>query len=313
MQEYVEKVFGTRYTVAKVSKMEGGAQKVVYKLDCSNGFSCILYVWDLAMNYFQEEIVNHNIHAESYGSELFESNNRFLTEHAIRTPLLYDMNRDRDRYDFDYALVEYAAGQDAEVYFQHPDNKVQDKVFRQLGEMTHAMHRIQSSTYGKPDQTAPNNKQCHLHQLYNGIKQLSYAAEHVEAIRKNQGKLLDKLYSLESKIVPRNSYGFIHGELGPNHVIVTDQLEPCLIDIEGAEFYDIEHEHSFLEMRFGEHYHYLNHVQLDENRKLFYKFHHHLSLVAGGLKLVHRGFPDQQLAQGIADRHAHCALQFIEA
>ncbi|MEK4516569.1 phosphotransferase [Paenibacillus sp. FSL H8-0122] len=309
----MEKVFGTRYTVAKVSKMEGGAQKVVYKLDFSNGFSCILYVWDLAMNYFQEEIVNHNIHAESYGSELFESNNRFLTEHAIRTPLLYDLNRDRDRYDFDYALVEYAAGQDAEVYFQHPDNKVQNKVFRQLGEMIHAMHRIQSRTYGKPSETTPNNIQCHLHQLYNGIEQLSYAAEHVEAIRKNQGKLLEQLYSLESKIAPRNSYGFIHGELGPNHVIVTDQLEPCLIDIEGAEFYDIEHEHSFLEMRFGEHYRYLNDAPLDENRKRFYKFHHHLSLISGGLKLVHRGFPDQQLARGIADRHTHCALQFIEA
>lgn len=313
MQEYVEKVFGTRYTVVKVSKMEGGAQKVVYKLDCSNGFSCILYVWDLTMNYFQEEIVNHNIHAESYGSELFESNNRFLMEHAIRTPILYDLNRDRDRYDFDYALVEYVAGQDAGGYYKHPDRKVQDKVFQQVGEMIHAMHRIQSRTYGKPNKTTPNNTQCHLHQLYNGIEQLTYAAEHVEAIRKNQGKLLDKLYSLESKIVPRNSYGFIHGELGPNHVIVTDQLEPYLIDIEGAEFYDIEHEHSFLEMRFGEYYRYLNDVQLDENRKLFYKFHHHLSLVAGGLKLVHRGFPDQQLAQGIADRHADCALQFIEA
>ncbi|MEK5032697.1 aminoglycoside phosphotransferase family protein [Paenibacillus sp. FSL R7-0302] len=310
----MEKVLGSSYTVVKVSKMEGGAQKVVYKLDFSNGFSCILYVWDLAMNYFQEEIVNHNIHAESYGSELFESNNRFLTEHAIRTPLLYDLNRDRDRYDFDYALVEYAAGQDAEVYFQHPDNKVQDKVFRQLGEMIHALHRIQSRTYGKPGETTPNNIQCHLHQLYNGIKQLSYAAEHVEAIRKNQGKLLEQLYSLESKIALRNSYGFIHGELGPNHVIVTDQLEPCLIDIEGAEFYDIEHEHSFLEMRFGEHYRrYLNNVQLDENRKRFYKLHHHLSLISGGLKLVHRGFPDQQLARGIADRHTHCALQFIEA
>lgn len=96
-------------------------------------------------------------------------------------------------------------------------------------------------------------------------------------------------------------------------MIVTDQLEPCLIDIEGAEFYDIEHEHSFLEMRFGEYYRYLNDVPLDENRKLFYKFHHHLSLISGGLKLVHRGFPDQQLAQGIADHHTDCALQFIEA
>lgn len=315
LQEYVKKVFGNSYLVTKVSKLEGGAQKVVYKLDCTGGFSCILYVWDLTMNYFQEEIVNAEINAQSYGSGLFEVNNRYLIEHSIRTPLLYDMNRSQEQYSFDYALVEYIPGEAAEAYFGHPDSKAKDLIFEQIGEMIRTMHEGESGAYGKPDQAhaALNQKPCHLNQLYNGIAQLSYAAEHHEVIRKHQEKLLGKLHELEARITPRRRYGFIHGELGPNHIMVTGkELEPCLIDIEGAEFYDIEHEHSFLEMRFGGFYRYLKNEQLDEDRMRFYKFHHHLSLVSGGLKLLQRGFPDQQLARGILDCHTEYALQYIE-
>ncbi|WP_238649844.1 phosphotransferase family protein [Paenibacillus piscarius] len=315
LQEYAKQVFGNSYSVTKVSKMEGGAQKVVYKLDCTGGFSCILYVWDLAMNYFREEIVTDQVHAQSYGSEYFELNNRYLIEHSIRTPLLYDMNRSRDQYDFDYALVEYIPGKAAEAYFEHPDPRVKEHIFQQIGELIRTMHRGESGTYGKPGQglAASSQRPCHLNQLNNGIAQLSYAAEHHEVIRKNQGKLLDKLYELESRITPRRRYGFIHGELGPNHIMVTEeQLEPCLIDIEGSEFYDIEYEHSFLELRFGGFYRYLKNDRLDENRLRFYKFHHHLSLISGGLKLLQRGFPDQQLARAILDCHTEYALQYIE-
>ncbi|WP_307606950.1 phosphotransferase [Paenibacillus sp. V4I9] len=306
------KVFGTGYLVASVSKMHGGAQKVVYKIDCSNGFSCVLYVWDLTMNYFQEEIANKDINEQSYGSDLFELNNKYLTHHGIQTPFLYDLNKERNRYPFDYALVEYLDGHKAEVYFNHSDSRVQDKVFQRLGDMLTGMHTNKRHTYGKPNHSGINTENCHHLQMENAKVQLSYASQHIESIRSNQSKLLDTLYQLESRIKPRTQYGFIHGELGPDHVLVNDKLEPFLIDIEGAMFFDIEHEHSFLELRFGDFYRYLKNDTLDPNRMLFYRFHHHLSLTSGGLKLLHRGFPDQQFAKGLADHHSQCALRFIE-
>lgn len=55
LQKYMSKVFGSSYLVSSVSRMQGGAQKVVYKVDCANGFSCVLYVWDLAMNFFNKK------------------------------------------------------------------------------------------------------------------------------------------------------------------------------------------------------------------------------------------------------------------
>lgn len=311
LQEYVAKVLGTGYGVANVAKMHGGAQKGVYKIDFTNGFSCILYVWDLTMNYFQEEITKEGIHAQSFGGDLFEINNRYLTENGIRTPVLYDLNKEKSRYTFDYALVEYVHGPKAEVYLQESDPKVQDEVLERIGAMLTGMHANERHIYGKPNQIENKIGSCHLLQLENAMVQLEYASRHDERIRANQSKLLEKLHELESRIEARSRYGFIHGELGPDHILINDNLEPCLIDIEGAEFFDIEHEHSFLELRFGDFYRYLKNNNLDANRMLFYRLHHHLSLTSGGLKLLHRKFPDPQFARGLAEYHSRLALQFI--
>ncbi|PEJ05574.1 phosphotransferase [Bacillus wiedmannii] len=308
----MQKVFGTSYLVSNVKKMHGGAQKVVYKIDCSNGFSSVLYVWDLNMNYFQEEIANGDIHEQSYSSDLFELNNKYLMQQGIQTPILYDLNKERNRYPYDYALVEYVNGQKAEVYFQNSDSYVKDKVFQRLGDMLTSMHANERNTHGKVNQSGINTKKCHHLQMKHAKKDLDYASQHIDSIKASHSKLLDTLYELESKIEPRNRYGFIHGELGPDHVLINDKLEPYLIDIEGAKFFDIEHEHSFLQFRFGDYYRYLKNDTLDPNRMLFYRLHHHISLTSGGLRLLHRGFPNQQFAKDLTDYHSHCTLRFIE-
>jgi hypothetical protein len=46
----------------------------------------------------------------------------------------------------------------------------------------------------------------------------------------------------------------LHGELGPDHVLIDDRGQPALIDIEGLMFFDIEWEHAYLQLRFGDHY-----------------------------------------------------------
>ncbi|MEU0751347.1 hypothetical protein ABZ476_33950, partial [Streptomyces albogriseolus] len=41
-------------------------------------------------------------------------------------------------------------------------------------------------------------------------------------------------------MAPRTEHGLIHGELGPDHVLVDASGHPVLIDIEGAMFFDVE-------------------------------------------------------------------------
>ncbi|QGR00111.1 aminoglycoside phosphotransferase family protein [Paenibacillus psychroresistens] len=305
------KVFGTGYVVADVRKMQGGAQKVVYKIDCSNGFTCVMYVWDLTMNYFQEEIEQQDLNRRSYGADLFEMNNKYLTQQGIKTPALYDLNQERARYPFDYGLVEYIDGLKAEVYFDHSDPRVQDKVFQRVGDMVAGMHSNIRNTFGPFNTSEILTGNCHQGQVEKAISDLAYASLHIDNIGSHQSKLLDRLYELEAKIESRSRYGYIHGELGPDHILVNHDLEPYLIDIEGAEFYDIEYEHTFLELRFGNYYRYLKNDKLDPNRMLFYRYYHHISLTAGGLKLEHRGFYDQAFAMGLAAQHSKRALQFI--
>jgi hypothetical protein len=80
---------------------------------------------------------------------------------------------------------------------------------------------------------------------------------------------------------PRTDHRLIHGELGPDHVLVDGDGQPVLIDIEGLMFFDLEWEHVFLELRFGEHYRALRPGGLDEGRRRFYRLAMHLSLIAG--------------------------------
>jgi hypothetical protein len=88
-------------------------------------------------------------------------------------------------------------------------------------------------------------------------------------------------------------HGLIHGELGPDHVLVDDQGAAVLIDIEGLMFFDIEWEHAFLEFRFGPHYQALRRPGLDADRLALYRLALRLSLVAGPLRLLDGDLPDR--------------------
>jgi hypothetical protein len=43
---------------------------------------------------------------------------------------------------------------------------------------------------------------------------------------------------LASAVPPRAQYGLIHGELGPDHVLIDRRRHPVIIDIEGVMFFD---------------------------------------------------------------------------
>src|SRR5690606_22537155 len=242
LQSYVKMVFGTGFTVSNVTQMHGGAQKVVYKIDFDNGYTCVLYAWDLALNYFKKEIENEDLHSRSYGGDLFEQNNKLLTEIGIPTPALYDLNRERSRYPFDYALVEYVEGKKLDAYINQTDKEANYELFQQVGNMVGKMHANERDIFGKVNEIRNDIKQCHELQMQKSKADLRYISQYIDNFKINHNKLLEKLQELESRITYRNRYGFTHGELGPDHFIVNNKLVPYVIDIEGAEFFDIEYE-----------------------------------------------------------------------
>ncbi|WP_242454634.1 hypothetical protein [Bailinhaonella thermotolerans] len=112
-------------------------------------------------------------------------------------------------------------------------------------------------------------------------------------------------------MTPREEYGLIHGELGPDHVLVDGDGHAVLIDIEGLMYFDVEWEHVFLRLRFGERYAALSQPGLDPQRLDLFMLAMRLSLVAGPLRLLDGDFPDRSFMQSIAEHNTEQALALL--
>jgi hypothetical protein len=66
-------------------------------------------------------------------------------------------------------------------------------------------------------------------------------------------------------------------------------------------YFDVEWEHVFLRLRFGEHYRWLAGEGMDEHRMRFYALAMHVSLIAGPLRLLDGDYPDRAPMLAIAE------------
>jgi hypothetical protein len=156
------------------------------------------------------------------------------------------------------------------------------------------MHSHTSVEFGFPTPSGPAGfagQTAAEFVLERGRRALAEAAARVPEIGARREALAEALISRFAATTPRREHGVIHEELGPDHVLVDDAGQPVLIDIEGTTIFDIEWEHAFLELRFGQLYPLLRTVPLDEARMRLCRLTHYLSLVAGPLLLIDGDFP----------------------
>ena len=100
----------------------------------------------------------------------------------------------------------------------------------------------------------------------------------------------------------------MHGELGPDHVLVTPAGEPVLIDIEGLTWFDVEWEHAWLRMRFGDAYPALAAADLDPHRLELYRYAQVLALIEGPLRIADTDFPNRRWMRDLAEWNITKAL-----
>jgi hypothetical protein len=94
-------------------------------------------------------------------------------------------------------------------------------------------------------------------------------------------------------------------------VLVTPSGEPVVIDIEGSAYFDVEWEHAWLQMRFGDAYAALRPVDLDPHRLELYRYAQVLSLIEGPLRIADTDFPNRQWMLDLAERNIAKALAAI--
>lgn len=231
--------------------------------------------------------------AASTGLERFRAARAELLAAGAGVPAVHLLDASRTLVRGDVAVVEDLPGGTLEDLIRR-DPRRAEPVLRRLGIAVRAMHAHRSERPGRPGvpgAAEPGRVERVVHQR--AMADLATATERVEAIADVAQRLEQALLERIAAVEARDVYGLVHGELGPDHVLVDRQGRPVLIDIEGAMFCDVEQEHAFLELRFGAAYHHLAVEGLDPHRLRFYRLCTYLSLVAGPLLLLDGDFPDR--------------------
>jgi hypothetical protein len=265
-------VSGLAGDATSITRLDGGSTKGVYRVTRAGGETVLVYRWHPDENFWPARIA---IDTGPFGG--MPSRQDFLSRHetlralGVRVPEVLGLHGD-------LALIEDVRGGKLE---DHLDGEAAEDLLARLRETLLTMHSHRGLPDGRPED----------HVLERGRRALAEAARRVPELEAGPTVCEEALTSRHAAIEPRTEAGLIHGELGPDHVLVDDDGRPVLIDIEGTMTFDVEWEHVFLEIRFGDHYGRLRTVELDPARMRLYRLVMYLSLVAGPLQLVDGDFP----------------------
>jgi hypothetical protein len=304
----VRATFGPGRALTGLARLRGGSKKGVYRLTLDDGHTAILYAWDPAENYWPASLTQQaDPFSDASGPDLFRAGHARLEALGVRTPQVF-------LSDGDIAIVEDVPGESLETLLDR-DPAAAAPVLTRLGAALAAMHRHRAPAFGKlatvESGSVAEQRSCARVVLDRALRDLADAAARVPRIAAAHDRLARLAAGLAAAVPPRAEYGLIHGELGPDHVLVDGDGQPVLIDIEGLMFFDIEWEHAFLEFRFGEHYTCLRTTDLDEHRLRYYRLAQHLSLVAGPLRLLDGDFPEREPMLAIVEYNIDQVLTFL--
>ena len=309
--------FGPGRTLAAVQRLSGGSTKGVYRLSLDDGRTVIGYIWAAAENYWpapRGPASDEEPFGEASGAGLFEAAAARLAAVGVRTPRVYLLDRTLAVYPAEIALVEDVRGGTLEQWLERGEPGAQEALAR-LAVALRAMHGCRGRHIGRVALAdagiAWSGRTCEQIVLDRALGHLAEAASRVGRVAAIRGELEAVTTGLAAAVRPRADYRLIHGELGPDHVLIDERGGPVIIDIEGLMFFDVEWEHVFLRLRFGEHYRSLREDGLDEQRLRFYRLAMHLSLIEGPLRLLDGDFPDRAKMLWIVEYNIDKVLEFV--
>jgi hypothetical protein len=317
MRPVARAVFGRDRALLNAERLAGGSKKGAYRLTMEDGGTVLAYVWDESEDYWQgvlpagaDDQADPFSHAS--GLALFEAAAHRLASVGVRCPQLLLADRSRSLYPADIAVVEHVAGASLESLLETNPVAAEHPLAVVAGWLA-AMGDVRSPVPGKVAFVdaggRPAVTSCERVMLARSLAQLAEIADRDPRAAQARGGLERALHSLAEPVEPRAVTALVHGELGPDHVLLDRRGEPVLIDIEGAMYFDVEVEHTWMRMRFGEHYARLRRAGLDEDRLRFYQLCMHLDLVAGPLRIAETTHPQREWFRGVADYHLERALR----
>jgi hypothetical protein len=318
LRPVVRTVFGRDRSLLRVERLADGSKKGAYRLTIDDGRTALMYAWDDSEDYWQGVLPDGadglaDPFSQASGLDLFEAAARRLTSAGARCPEVRFTDRSRSLYPAEIAVVEDVTGGSLKALLD-TDPVAAQRPLSVLGDWLAGMAAIRSPSFGKVAFVDAGGHSagtsCEQVTLDHALAQLHEVARRDRRAACAQDRLEETLHSLAEPIEPRTTSALVHGELGPDHVLLDRRGEPVLIDVEGAKYFDVETEHVWMRMRFGRHYGKLSHGGLDEDRLRFYQLCMHLDLVAGPLRIADTSHPDREWFRSVAEHHLQRALQF---
>ncbi|MFI7403855.1 phosphotransferase family protein [Streptomyces sp. NPDC049541] len=306
---------GRRLEAAR--RIAGGSKKGVYRLVMDDATTAIAYLWDDTENYWPTAEGDDDLtdpFSPGLGLDLFEAAHARLDALGVRVPAIRLVDRDGAHCPADLAIVEDLPGESLEHLLAR-DPRAAAPVMARLREALETMRRHRAPGYGKVAVVeaggTSRGTSCEGVVLERALRDLAEAASRDPRIAAVRERLEERLLGLAAAVRPRSQYAVVHGELGPDHVLVDPDGNPVLIDIEGTMYFDVEWEHVFLRIRLHDAYGPLAAGGLDEDRLALYLLAQRLSLTAGPLRLLDGDFPDRSFMAGIAEHNLRQALELI--
>ena len=310
--------FGAGRRLLRAERLTGGSKKGAYRLTMDDGGTALVYIWDDAEDYWlgvlpadADDPANPFSHPS--GLAMFETASRRLSSAGVRCPELLFADPSRALYPADVAVVEDVAGGSLEDLLEK-DPVAAERPLAMVADWLAAMAAARSPSFGRVALVDGGGGfpglSCESAMLDRALAELTEIAERDQRAADAQDRLSETLRSLAAPIEPRAAFSLVHGELGPDHVLLDRRGEPALIDIEGVMYSDAEAEHVWTRMRFGPHYAKLSRGGLDEDRLRLYQLCLHLDLVAGPLRIADTSHPEREWFLDVAEYHLLRALQF---
>jgi hypothetical protein len=312
LHDLVVDQFGHDRRLTALDRLTGGSKKGVYRLRLDDATTVVLYVWAAGENYWPPApTVPDDPFTDASGADLFAINHAALTAAAVRVPRLVMLDRTGTLLGSEIALVEDAGTLKLEEVMED-DPAAAGGPLADLGVAVKRMHTTIGPHYGKlvaiADGSAPQTRRTEDIIVARALGHLDAAAARDARLADAHHRIVEHIRALRDLVPARQTYGLVHGELGPDHVLVTPTGEAVMIDFEGLAFFDVEWDHAWLQMRFDAAYPTLQPVELDPDRLALYRYAQVLSLIEGPLRIADTDFPDRDWMLRLAEWNITKAL-----
>ncbi|HEY2508266.1 MAG TPA: phosphotransferase [Streptosporangiaceae bacterium] len=308
--------------IAQLTRLAEATTKGVYRITYEDETTEVLYVWSAAEDYWPAgpEVAGDPFGSGSGGGvAAFGACHAELMAAGVRVPRLHVLDDSREHYPADLVLVEDLAHGTLEDLL-NSDAAAAELCLPRLGESLRAMHdrlgprfgMVAPGQPGSADTRNPSGASAADIVARRALAHLAAGAAMEPRLAAAQAEVTGLVEAMRAAIRPRAEYRLVHGELGPDHVLLDDDLAPVIVDIEGLTFFDVEWEHAFLRLRFEPpQYAALDLPAVDEDRLAFYDLAQRLSLIEGPLRIATTDYPQREWMLGLADYQLGRVLSLV--